>query len=540
MRKLWLVLGIVVVLVLLAGFVLPYFFFDAETQRRILSGRIEDALGRKVKLGKMRLGLFPPALRVEDAEIAERLGFPGTAFSTAKQLRARVNLIPLLRGRLEVPSVELDEPTINLVKNAQGEWNFAEIGKPAAPAGPGAKAAASTPLEIGELQIRNGTLNITDLQRRRPTVTFTRINVTLKDFSPARPFDWEVSVHPPGPENANIEAKGRGGPVNRDNLAESPAQGEAKFENVELAALSPFTDQPGLSGLFHGDAKFTSDGKAARADGAYRVERLRLSSKAGMAQAPVSGRFQVNYDSAANRLNVQQFQLGSGAAVAHTTGHLLFAKSTAANLDTRLTNAPLADVARVLPALGVKMPAGSSLSGGTLTAQMQARGPVQQPHRRGSVEVRNARLANYNVAGKLGSAARLAGVDTGGKDTVIELFKTSFTTDRGYTRTPDLLLVIPGMQITADGGFSDAGALNFQGTATLTRAGAAGAAVGGLLQKVTGASNTIPFRVTGTLENPVFMPDVGKMATQRVQEQAAPGGAGKILGGLGGIFGRKK
>jgi hypothetical protein len=171
---------------------------------------------------------------------------------------------------------------------------------------------------------------------------------------------------------------------------------------------------------------------------------------------------------------------------------------------------------------------------------MQARGPVQQPSRRGSVEVRNARLANYNIAGKLGGMAKLAGVDTGGRDTVIELFKTSFATDRGYTRTPDLVLMIPGMQINGDGGFSDAGALDFRGTATLTRGSVAGAAVGGLLQKVTGSSNTIPFRVTGTLENPVFMPDVGKMATQRAQEQAAPGGAGKILEGIGGIFGRKK
>ena len=41
-------------------------------------------------------------------------------------------------------------------------------------------------------------------------------------------------------------------------------------------------------------------------------------------------------------------------------------------------------------------------------------------------------------------------------------------------------------------------------TATLTRAQGA---VGDLLQKVTGASNTIPFRVTGTLEKPVFRPD---------------------------------
>ena len=128
MRKLGLVAGIVVGLVVLAALVLPYFLFDAETQRGIIASRLETALGRKVTLGKVRLGLLPPALHLYDPEIAERLGFPGTAFSTAEGMRARVRLFPLLRGRLEVPSVELDEPTVHLVKNRRGEWKLRHPG----------------------------------------------------------------------------------------------------------------------------------------------------------------------------------------------------------------------------------------------------------------------------------------------------------------------------------------------------------------------------------------------------------------------------
>ncbi len=535
MRKLWLVLAVVGALVALALVAAPY-FFDAEAQGGILASRLESFLGRKVKLGKIRLSLFPPALRVDDTEIAEALGFTSTAFSTARQLRARVHLLPLLRGRLEVPSIELEEPTVHLVKNPQGEWNFATLGKTGSAAGPatGPAAAAPAPLEIGELRIRNGTLTVTDLQKRRPRVTLDRIDLTVKNFSRERPFDWEVSARPPGREDATISAKGRGGPLDPANLAASPAQGEARFENVELAALVPFTDQPGLAGVFSSDSKFSSDGKAARVEGTYRVDHLRLSDKTGVAQAPVSGRFQLQYDSVPNRLSVQQFQLGSGSAVAHTKGRLSFEKGTVVDLETRVNNAPLSDVARLLPALGVRLPAGSSLSGGTLTGEMSVRGPAQQPFRRGSVSVRKARLANYNVAGQLGSVIRLAGVDTGGKDTIIDEFKTNFQTQRGYTSIRDLLLAIPGMNVTGEGGFSDAGQLNFQGNATLTRAGSS---VGGLLQKVTGSSNTIPFRVAGTLEHPVFQPDVGKMATQRAEQQ--PGGAGKLLKGLGSLFGKK-
>ena len=540
MRKLLLVAGIVVALVVVAAFILPYFLFDAETQRGIIASRLETALGRKVTLGKVRLGLLPPALHLYDPEIAERLGFPGTAFSTAEGMRARVRLFPLLRGRLEVPSVELDEPTVHLVKNRRGEWNFATLGQPGGQTEGQRKgkkkpsdAASSPPLEIDELRIRNGTLTVTDLQKRQPKVTFDRIFVTLTNFSPERPFDWEVSVRPPGHKKATIETEGRGGPVDRDNLAASPAKGVVEFKNVELAGLAPFTGQPGLSGLFGGQANFSSDGKAAQVEGKYRIARLRLSPKAGVVQAPVSGRFQLQYDSKRNRLRVQQFQMGTGKAVAHTTGQVRLGRRATANLKTSLSNAPLADLARLLPALGVKLPPGSSLTGGTLTGEMKVRGPLQSPSRSGHVEVTNARLANYNVAGKMGGVIRLAGVDTGGKDTVIEQFKTKFASKKGYTKLTDLLLVIPGLKIAGNGGFADDGPLDFRGTATLTRA--EGAAVAGLLQAVTGTSGTIPFRVTGTLENPVFQPDVGGLVKQRAAEQQ-PADAEQFLKGLSSLF----
>ena len=538
MRKLWLVLGIAVGLVVVAAVVLPYFLFDAETQRGVIASRLEAALGRKVTLGKVRLGLLPPALHLYDPEIVERLGFPGTAFSTAEGMQARVRLLPLLRGRLEVPSVELDEPTVHLVKNRRGEWNFATLGQTKGRSKGKNKTpdAASPPLEIDELRIRNGTLTVTDLQKRQPKVTFDRIFVTLTNFSPDRPFDWEVSVRPPGHKKAAIETEGHGGPVNRDNLAASPAEGVVEFKNVELAGLAPFTGQPGLSGLFGGQANFSSDGKAAKVKGKYRIARLRLSPKAGVAQAPVSGRFQLQYDSKRNRLRVQQFQMGTGKAVAHTTGQVRLGRRSTANLKTSLTNAPLTDLARLLPALGVKLPPGSSLRGGTLTGEMKVRGPLQSPSRIGYVEVTNARLANYNVAGKMGGVVRLAGVDTGGKDTVIEQFKTKFASKNGYTKLTDLLLVIPGLQIAGNGGFADDGPLDFRGTATLTRA--EGAAVAGLLQSVTGSSGTIPFRVTGTLENPVFRPDVGGLVKQRAAEQQ-PADAEQFLKGLGSLFGKK-
>jgi hypothetical protein len=55
-------------------------------------------------------------------------------------------------------------------------------------------------------------------------------------------------------------------------------------------------------------------------------------------------------------------------------------------------------------------------------------------------------------------------------------------------------------------------------------------------------SNGVPFTVTGTTSNPVFLPDVAGMAGSMAKGAvAAPAGAAKAAtGALGGLFGKKK
>jgi len=539
-RKLAIALAVIVAVLVLAGGVILH-SFDAERQRGILSSRLAAALGRNVKLGHLGLGLFPPSLRVQDAEIAEALGFKDAAFSTAKSFQMGVRLIPLLRGRIEVPSIVLEQPVIHLVKNAQGQWNFASLGAgPAAaqagPPAPGPSAGASVPpLEIEEIRLKDGAITVDDFQKNLPRVTLDHISVAVTKFAPDRAFDWAVSVHPPGPESSEVRASGRGGPLAKQNLAASPVEGRAVFRNVALEALAPFTGQPGLAGVFNGEADFKSDGAKAEAKGTYKAEKLRLAVNGGTALAPLSGRFEVTMPEDASRLLIRRFELACGKAAAQLSGQVGFGSRPDTELRADLRDAPLADIAKLFPLFGVRLPAGSSLTAGTLTAAVRAFGPTAALKESGTVEMRNARLSGYNVAGQLASAVRLMGVDTGGQDTAIESMRVAFDADPSYTRVPDASLIIPGMEISGQGGFNPAGALDGRGTVVLTRAASP---VGGLLQKATGSANTVPFSVGGTLEHPTFLPDVGKILSQQLAQPSSP--AGKVLEGLGGLFRKKK
>lgn len=546
MRKLAIALAVVVALLAIAAAVILH-SFDAERVRGIISSHLQTALGRKVILGDLRLGLFPPSLHIRDAQIADALGFKDPVFSTARTFQMRVRLIPLLSGRVEVPSIELDQPVIHLVKNARGEWNFASLGgtpsgtQPAQTAPP-AGAASERVLQIEELRLRDGAVTVDDLEKNTPRVTLDRISVTLKNFMPDRPFDWEVSVHPPGPDAGEVRAKGRGGPLAKPNLAASPVDGHVVFKNVALEALTPFTGQPGLAGLFDGEADFKSDGTKASAKGTYKIAKLRLAAHGGTALAPLSGHFDVTMPQDASQLQIRQFELTCGKATVQSAGQLKFGARPETELRANIPDAPLADIAKLFPLFGVKLPAGSSLSEGTLTAALRAFGPSAALKQSGTIDIRNARLAGYNVAGQMATAIRLMGVDTGGRDTAIESLQLAFESDPAYTRVPSALLRVPGMEISGQGGFDAPGALDFRGTALLTRASTP---VAGLLQKATGSANSVPFRIGGTLENPVFRPDVGKLVDQQlgVQLNKQPGQsapADQLLKGLGDLFRKKK
>ena len=118
----------------------------------------------------MGLRLFPPAFDVENTTIAEDPHFAtDRPFATADKLAVSVKFWPLLRKQLEVNSLELVHPHIELVRNAQGVWNFATLGQESKPTAaqktPAQPAQAPTPTTTTRLaRHRQRNLQISSLQ----------------------------------------------------------------------------------------------------------------------------------------------------------------------------------------------------------------------------------------------------------------------------------------------------------------------------------------------------------------------------------------
>ena len=165
-------------------------FLDVSHYYPRIQAELQNRLDRPVSLGNIKVSFLPPSLIVKDVVIGEDPRFGAGPFAKARELDVRVALIPLLRKDLQVKSLRLIDPDIELIKNRSGQWNYASLGQvPAAapshpqnPRGaaplPGVQPSAAPQWSLDHLEIANGRLRFFD-QQDEVQNTYDSIDVTL-------------------------------------------------------------------------------------------------------------------------------------------------------------------------------------------------------------------------------------------------------------------------------------------------------------------------------------------------------------------------
>src|SRR5262252_2339340 len=144
LRYILIAIGVLVVLLLIAPFLIPVNRF-----RPTIEEKASAALGRKVQVGDLSLSLLGGALSAKDLSIGDDPKFSPSPFLTAKSLSVGVEMMPLIFSKqLNVTGITIEEPQVTLLKNAAGEWNYSSLGNsggtPASPTKAEAKEADST------------------------------------------------------------------------------------------------------------------------------------------------------------------------------------------------------------------------------------------------------------------------------------------------------------------------------------------------------------------------------------------------------------
>jgi AsmA protein len=536
------IVGIVVAILIVILIAIP-FLINVNSFRPKIEATASDALGRKVTVGNLSLSLLTGSVTADNIGIAEDPAFGTSPFVTAKSLKVGVEIWPLIMSKeLHVTEITLQEPQITLLKTADGKWNFSSLGGNAAKSQPSSSSSTGN-LSVGKLSVTDGKLVVGKANSSAKPHVYDQVNITVSNFSPTSEFPFEMKAKLPAGGNANIS--GKAGPINPTDAAKTPFEAKVKVDNMDILASGFIDPASGIAGLANFDGTLTSNGTMAKAVGTFTGNKLQFSPKGSPAPKTVVVKHTVDVDLDHDSGNITQGDVEIGKAVAHLTGSFKTEGETQVlNMKLDAPNMPVEELEAMLPALGVVLPSGSQLKGGTLSAQLGITGPMNKLVITGPVKVSNTKLAGFDLGQKLGALSTFAGKAASNPDTTIENFSTNTRVAPEGTRADNLNLTVPAIGvITGAGTVSPAGALNFKMLADLK-----GGMAGGLSQFAS-AGKGIPFSITGTTSKPEFMPDVKGLATGlaggALQGAFSGGKAGgtkadDAVNALGGLLGKKK
>jgi AsmA protein len=509
----------VVVLLLLVVLLVPL-FINANTFRPTLESQLSDALGRKVTLGSLSFSLFSGSLVADNISIADDPAFSPKPFLEAKSLHIGVEVGPLLFHRqLVVTSFVADSPSINLVHNAQGIWNYSDMGRTAGSRTQNTQKESAIPnFTVGELKVVDGTAVVSDVPATGTPFTYSNLNLSAEQFSFAKSFPFTLSASLPA--GGSLDVKGNAGPVNQKDASDTPLNATINLKHFDPVAAGVIQANQGISMLADITAQVTSNGQTLTSNGTVNAARLKLAPNGAPTPNPVDISYTVNHNLDARTGQVNDLGIKTGGVVVHVNGtYSVTGPQVTLALHLSAPNLPINQVEALLPAAGVRLPSGSSLQGGTLTATLAITGPANAPTISGPVQVDNTTLAGFDLSSKIGGLKPVAGSKGG---TQIQTVRANVNSSPQGTRIDNLYASVPVLgTATGAGTVSPQGALNFQVVAKLnTSSGVASQALSGVSalgggavgQAInTAAANGIPVHITGTTSNPVIQADLSQL-----------------------------
>jgi AsmA protein len=527
-------IGIVLALLVLVLLSLP-FLISANRFKPTLESKLSDALGRRVTIGNLGLSILSGGVTADSLAIADDPALGSSPFLEAKSLKLGVELWPLIASRkLNVTGLTIVQPKVALLQSPSGRWNYSSLGSKSRQAA----QPAQDPPGKGGLDLSAKLIRIVDGQflmgksvgRQKPLM-LDNVNIEVRDFSPsaAFPFSFEAKVDGGG----DIKLGGKAGPIDATDAELTPLTVTLDIARLNLASALAGT-APDVAGTASLQASGNSSGGRLTLNGKLRAGGLKLAKGGTPARRPVEFDFATQHDLRTHAGSLQRGVIHIGAATASLTGTYA-ERGNSTVLDTKFagTRMPVPELAELLPPLGIALPNGSRLEGGTATAALGVQGPADRLVADGSVSLDNTRLANFDLGQKMTLIETLAGVK-GGPNTDIETLSAKLKHTPEGTTVDDLRFVARGIgELNGAGTISPANALDFKMNATVqtTRSAAL-------------SSTAVPFFVQGTAMNPVFKPDVrnmGKTLMQSEMQKRLKGNAGQAASGvLDKLFGGKK
>jgi len=327
-----------------------------------------------------------------------------------------------------------------------------------------------------------------------------------------------------------ITLDGKAGPLNPADSAMTPLTVNLNVTRLDLVGSGANDVDPSLAGLVSFNGTGDSDGTNMRLKAKLKAEKLRIARKGTPCTRPVELDFSVQHNLRNHSGVLRQGDIHIGNATAHLTGNYTErGDSVVLNMKLSGPAMPVQELEALLPALGVILPAGASLRGGSASANLSMEGPADRLITSGTLAINNTRLTAFDLSKKMASIEKFVGIKAS-PDTDIQTLSANVRSAPEGTSAQNIKLVVPAIGDLSGGGtISPTNTLDFKMSANVHSSG---------LVSVIG-NRPIPFTVEGSCSNPVFRPDMKAVVREEVKN--LQGNFGKAAGGLlDGLLGGKK
>lgn len=550
MKRLVMVVGIIVALVVVAALALPL-FINVDTFRPNLEKSLSGSLNRQVQIGKLSASLFSGGASASQISISDDPAFNKGPFLQASSLKVGVHLLPLIFSRrLEVTGITVQRPDVVLLKNAAGKWNFSTLGASSSKPRQTSPETQGPAISVAKFEIVDGKVRVGQSSGRNAGQqhVYDKVNLTARNISLNSVIPFTLSALLPG--GGSLKMQGQAGPVNSQDSAHTPLDAHVILEKADLAATGFVDPSSALAGKLDFDGQVKSDGAKVHSEGKAKASSLRVIKGGSPAKNPVALDYRSDYGLESQNGTVNA-DLHTGNSTATASGTLEGrGEDTLAHMKIQGKNMAVNDIQSLLPAFGVVLPAGASLQGGVINMDMAAEGPLDRLVITGPLSITGTRLSGFDLASKLGALSALTGLKPS-SDTLIQTVSSALRVAPEGIRADNIIIDVPSMgSLTGNGVVGNNNALDFK--MLLKLASGAGSPLGNLASVSAALQNKgVPFLIQGTTHNPKFLPALGNDvkglkqtllgAAQGSQGNTQQGGQKQDLKGiLGGLLDKKK
>lgn len=508
MKRLFAILGIIVVVLIVAALLVPL-FINVDSFRPSLEKSLSSSLNRQVQIGKLDASLFSGGASATNISISDDPAFNKGPFLRASSVKIGLRLMPLIFSRqLSVTGITVENPDIVLLSNPAGKWNYSSLGASSSKPKEAASDKSMPQISVDKFEIVDGKVRVGKSSGRKAGQehVYDNVNLTAKNISLDSVMPFSLTANTPG--GGVLKLEGQAGPLNHEDSARTPLEASIGLQHVNLASTGFLDPGSGLAGILDFDGKLKSDGTTLHSEGKAKASKLRVVKGPGEAKAPVMLDYKSDYglESQAGTINTA---LHTGNSTTTASGTIdAKGEDTMARLKIVGKNMAVNDVEGLLPAFGVVLPSGASLQGGAVNMDMSAEGPLDRLLITGPLNISRTRLSGFNLTQKLGALAAFSGMKSS-PDTLIQTASSALRIAPEGIRADNIILDVPAIgSLTGSGVIGANNSLDFK--MLLKISGGAGSMLGRLTTVAAAAQNKgLPFLIQGTTSNPKFLPALG-------------------------------